>query len=135
MWYTDKYHQKVGPTAIHTTESIPSSLSVTGKLRLEFASDQSHASGSRTVLHVREQLPPLKVVRAFPIPDGGALVHLHNVSGGVLGGDQLTLDVEVGPHAYAQLTSTSATRLYQSRAGMPASTQTNKIRIAQNGLL
>jgi urease accessory protein len=86
-------------------------------------------------LHVREQLAPLKVVRAFPIPDGGALVHLHNVSGGVLGGDQLTLDVEVGSQAYAQLTSTSATRLYQCRPGMPASTQTSNIRIAQDGLL
>jgi urease accessory protein len=86
-------------------------------------------------LHVREQWPPLKVVRAFPIPDGGALVHLHNVSGGVLGGDQLTLDVEVGPHAYAQLTSTSATRLYQCRPGMPASTQTSKIRVERDGLL
>jgi len=80
-------------------------------------------------------LPPLKVVRAFPIPDGGALVHLHNVSGGVLGGDQLTLAVTIGPHAYAQLTSTSATRIYQCRPGLPASTQTSQIHIAQGGLL
>jgi urease accessory protein len=87
------------------------------------------------VLHIREQSPPLKVVRAFPIPDGGALVHLHNVSGGVLGGDQLILDVEVGSYAYAQLTSTSATRLYQCRPDMPASTQTSNIHVAHDGLL
>lgn len=87
------------------------------------------------MLHVREQLPPLKVVRAFPIPYGGALAHLHNISGGVLGGDQLTLDVKVGSYAYAQLTSTSATRLYQCHPDMPASTQTSSIQIAPDGLL
>lgn len=108
---------------------------VTGRLQLAFALDQSYTSGDKTLLHVREQLPPLKVVRAFPIPGGGALVHLHNVSGGVLGGDQLTLDVEVGSHAHAQLTSTSATRIYQCRPGLPASTQTNSIHIARDGLL
>ena len=86
-------------------------------------------------MHVREQWAPLKVVRAFPIADGGALVHLHNVSGGVLGGDQLILDIEVGPHAYAQLTSTGATRLYQCRPSLPASTQTSNIHVEQDGLL
>ena len=28
------------------------------------------------------------MVRAFPLEDGAALVHLHNVSGGLLGGDR-----------------------------------------------
>jgi urease accessory protein len=94
-----------------------------------------HVPEAKTVLHVREQSPPLKVVRAFPIPGGGALVHLHNISGGVLGGDRLALDVEVSPHAYAQLTSTSATRLYQCRPSVPASTQTSCVHVAQGGLL
>ncbi len=111
------------------------SQNVTGKLRLEFTSDQSYKSEAKTLLHVREQLPPLKVIRAFPIPGGGALVHVHNISGGVLGGDQLTLDVEIGSHAYAQLTSTSATRIYQCRPGLPTSTQTNSTHIARDGLL
>jgi urease accessory protein len=114
---------------------LSASQRVTGKLHLQFTSDTVHASETKTVLHVREQLPPLKVVRAFPIPAGGALVHLHNISGGVLGGDQLALDVEVAPHAYAQLTSTSATRLYQCRPGISASVQTNRIQVAQDGLL
>ncbi len=113
----------------------PKSPKVAGKLHLEFVSTQCHTTEGKTVLHVREQLPPLKVVRAFPIPGGGALVHLHNVSGGVLGGDQLTLNVEVGSSAYAQLTSTSATRLYRCRPGMPASTQTSSIHVAHDGLL
>ncbi len=113
----------------------PKSPKVAGTLHLEFVSAQCHTTKGKTVLHVREQLPPLKVVRAFPIPGGGALVHLHNVSGGVLGGDQLTLNVEVGSSAYAQLTSTSATRLYRCRPGMPASTQTSSIHVARDGLL
>lgn len=134
MWYTNfKWREKVGTTAINATlQQLPR---VTGKLHLKFVSDQSQVSGSKTVLHVCEMLPPLKVIRAFPILDGGALVHVHNVSGGVLGGDQLTLDVEVGSYAYAQLTSTSATRIYQCRPGMPASTQYSTVHIAKDGLL
>jgi urease accessory protein len=125
--------EKVGTTTINATSlQLPR---VTGKLHLEFVSDQSQSPGGKTILHVREQLPPLKVVRAFPIADGGALVHIHNVSGGVLGGDQLTLDVEVGSHAYAQITTTSATRLYQCRPEVPASTQSSTVHIAPDGLL
>jgi urease accessory protein len=89
-----------------------------GKLRLHFTRDSEH---QRTQLIVREQCPPLQVIRAFPLSSGGALVHIHNISGGVLGGDQLALDVEVGPGAHAQLTSTSATRLYRSRPETPMS--------------
>src|SRR5437899_12643052 len=83
----------------------------TGKFHLHFTHDQERHS---TQLTVREQHPPLQVIRAFPLATGGVLVHVHNVSGGVLGGDQLVLDVEVGPGAQVQLTSTSATRLYRS---------------------
>ena len=35
-------------------------------------------------------------IRAFPQANGGALVHLHNVSGGVLAGDRLLLQIAVG---------------------------------------
>lgn len=86
-------------------------------------------------MQVHEQKPPLKVIRAFPLPEGGALVHLHNISGGVLGGDSLALNVEVAPGAYAQLTSTSATRLYRSSPQAPTSLQTTEVRIQERGLL
>jgi urease accessory protein len=82
-----------------------------------------------------EQRPPLKVIRAFAQPDGGTLVHLHNISGGVLGGDQLQIEVDVGPHASVQLTSTSATRLYRSRPGTPAAQQWTKAHVQTGGLL
>ena len=77
----------------------------------------------------------MKVIRAFPIVDGGALVHLHNISGGVLSGDSLSLEVDVKQNAYAQLTSTSATRLYRSRVGNGTASQTNMFSIQEGGLL
>ncbi len=49
----------------------------------------------RTVLSASKQEPPLRVVRAFPLDDGAALVHLHNVSGGLLGGDRIELDMRL----------------------------------------
>ncbi|MBA3442209.1 MAG: urease accessory protein UreD [Pyrinomonadaceae bacterium] len=118
------------PTQI---EQQPQTLySVSGRLRLIF--ERGHIAG-RTVLAVCEQQPPLKVVRAFPSGDGGTLIHLHNLSGGVLGGDRLEMIAEVGPEARAQLTSTGATRLYRSRVETPAALQINKISVGENGLL
>ena len=104
---------------------------VEGRLRLHFSIDRER----QTRLMVREQRPPLQVIRAFPISTGGALVHVHNISGGVLGGDQLKLEVEVEPGALAQLTSTSATRLYRSRPGVPAAQQTGTITVREGALL
>jgi urease accessory protein len=82
-----------------------------------------------------EQRPPLRVIRSFPLEEGGALVHLHNLSGGVLGGDELKLEVTVGPGAYAQLTTTSATRIYRSLPHTSMARQTNSIKVEQDGLL
>lgn len=105
---------------------------VKGRLRLCFES----ADGSRpTTLFSSDQQPPLKVVRAFPLRDGGALVHLHNLSGGVLGGDRLSLEVEIGRRAVVQLTSTGATRLYRSRQQSPAAVQVNRISVGEDALL
>ena len=103
-----------------------------GLLRLRFDHD---GNTGRTVLAACEQRPPLRVVRAFPTNDGGALVHLHNVSGGILGGDQLTLAIQVGAGAIAQLTTTGATRLYRSGRGLPVALQVSEITIEEDGLL
>ncbi len=93
------------------------------------------AAGGRTQMRVDTQEPPLKVVRAFRQDNGAALVHLHNVSGGVLAGDRLSLRIDVGPGAAAQVTSTGATRLHRHRAGAPDSEQNMKIDVAESGLL
>jgi urease accessory protein len=86
-------------------------------------------------LKVVEQQPPLQVIRAFPAAEGAVLTHLHNVSGGVLSGDRLSLEFTVGPGAQAQLTSTGATRVYRRREGQPAAVQWISASIAEGGLL
>jgi urease accessory protein len=101
-------------------------------LRLEFERDDVTR---QTVLVASHQEPPLRVVRAFPQEDGAALVHLHNVSGGLLGGDRLALTVSVGAGAVVQITTTGATRIYRPRAGATATTQSNEITVGEGGLL
>lgn len=103
-----------------------------GLLRLRFT--RRHDTGC-TVLHVDAQQPPLRVIRAFELPDDAALVHLHNVSGGVLGGDHLETHVDVAAGARVQLTSTSATRLYRSRADAPNAVQHVTCRVGKDALL
>jgi urease accessory protein len=89
----------------------------------------------RTVLATCIQQAPLRIVRAFPVSDGAALVHMHNLSGGVLGGDRLELEVHAGAHARAQLTSTGATRIYRRREGLPPAIQRTSIKVHEHGLL
>jgi urease accessory protein len=105
---------------------------VDASLRLEFRRD---GETGHTVLAASHQEPPLKVVRAFPLEDDAALVHLHNVSGGLLGGDRLKLAVEIGDEARVQITTTGATRIYRPRAEAPTATQLNEIVVGENALL
>lgn len=92
-------------------------------------------SADRTVLTASRQEPPLRVVRAFPLEDGAALVHLHNVSGGLLGGDSIDLEMRLGQGTRAQVTTTGATRLYRPRAEAPVTSQTNRVIVAEDALL
>jgi urease accessory protein len=79
-------------------------------LELEFA----RQSGVTSFRCVRQE-PPWKVVRGFPLETGGSLVHLNNVSGGILGGDHLRLSARLAAEAEAQITTTGATRVYRPR--------------------
>jgi len=110
---------------------VPSSR-VRARIALDFRRDPS---SGHTVLAASSQAPPLRVVRAFPLEDGSALAHLHNVSGGLLGGDCLALSVGVGAGASVQLTTTGATRIYRSPANSSQTTQETEITVAQDALL
>jgi urease accessory protein len=101
-------------------------------LRLDFARDDF---AGHAVLAASRQEPPLKVVRAFTVQDGAALAHLHNVSGGLLGGDHLALTVDVGARAQVQLTTTGATRIYRPRREALPATQTNEFTLHEDALL
>src|SRR5215469_3600540 len=114
-----------------TQEAAPTTKEqnyVHSSLHLDFAKDPAT---NNTFLAESLQEPPLKVVRAFTLDDGTALAHLHNVSGGLLGGDQLHLRVTLGNQTKVQLTTTSATRIYRHRPGFPATTQRNEITIGE----
>jgi urease accessory protein len=104
---------------------------VSGRLSLDFT---AATDTGRTRMTVREIQQPLKVVRAFDCGDGAALVHLHNVSGGILGGDQFALNFRIGKDARAQITTTSATRVYRARGGEQPAVQHTAVYVEENGL-
>jgi len=116
-------------STFNRAESTPR---VHGRLRLRF---EARGDRNQTILAESEQQLPLRIVRAFQLDDGGSLVHLHNLSGGVLGGDHLDLTVEVGPGAVAQVTSTGATRIYRSRKNAEAAQQRCQIKVEGDGLI
>jgi urease accessory protein len=110
---------------------IPSGR-IRASLRLDFECEKV---SNRTLLASSQQEPPLRVVRAFSVENGSALVHLHNVSGGVLGGDELALRVNIRASARVQITTTGATRLYRPRENAAPASQLNEIHVEENGLL
>jgi urease accessory protein len=120
------------PSTINRADSTPRAQQVYGRLRLRF---EARGDRPQTILTESEQQVPLRIVRAFKLDDGSALVHLHNLSGGVLGGDQLDLTVKVGPRASAQVTSTGATRIYRSRKNAEPAQQRFQISVEDNGLV
>ena len=105
---------------------------INASLDLNFEYD---AARRTTVLAASSQEPPLRVVRAFRLEDGSALVHLHNVSGGLLGGDELAMSLEIGENAQAQVTTTGATRIYRSRADAAPAIQRIHVHVGQNACL
>lgn len=100
-------------------------------LHLAFEAGESGA----TILRVREQQPPWRVVRGFKTPSGETLAHVHNLSGGILDGDALSVQVDVGPRAQAQITSTGATRVYRSRSPSRRASQHMRVNVASDAYL
>jgi urease accessory protein len=88
-----------------------------------------------TILRVKQQQPPWRVVRGFRTPSGETLAHVHNLSGGILDTDSLSWQVDVGPRALAQITSTGATRVYRSRSPESHASQRMHVSIAAGAYL
>jgi urease accessory protein len=91
--------------------------------------------GGETIVRMKQQQPPWRVIRAFQNDAGEALTHLNNVSGGVLDRDDLRLLVDVGPQARAQITTTGAARIYRSRSVGAIARQRTDVTIGEGGLL
>jgi urease accessory protein len=70
--------------------------------------------GGATVLRRCRSILPLQALAPLALDDPASVVSILNPAGGVLGGDRLAIDVTVGPHAHACLTTPSATRVYRT---------------------
>src|SRR5580698_8773395 len=106
-------------------------MAQSSNLHLAFEAD----AGRGTILRVLEQQPPWRVVRGFRTASGETLAHVHNVSGGILDTDSLSWQVDVGPRAQAQITSTGATRVYRSRTPECRATQRMRVNVASDAYL
>jgi len=95
----------------------------------------SETAAPRTILRVKQQRPPWRVVRGFPAPSGETLAHIHNLSGGILDRDALSFQIDVLPGAQAQVTSTGATRIYRSRSPEHSASQIATAEVHERGYL
>jgi len=89
--------------------------------------------GERTVPSLRRHFGPLRIQKHFepePVLCEHVIVH---PPAGIVGGDQLAIDVDVGPAAMTRLTTPGATRWYRS-AGPQARSQLSA-RVGQGGFL
>lgn len=105
-------------------------MPVSNRLKLRFIPD-----GACTRMFVLTQQPPWRAIRAFQNPLGQALVHLHNVSGGILSGDSLHLAIDAARGARVQVTSVGATRVYRHRPGRPVARLSTSVQIGENAML
>jgi urease accessory protein len=106
-------------------------ITVPSQLHLSFEVAETGA----TVLRVKRQQPPWRVVRGFRSPSGETLVHVHNLSGGILDSDVLDCRMDLGAGAQAQVTSTGATRVYRSRSTEGFASQRMHVGIAAGAYL
>jgi urease accessory protein len=91
-----------------------------GTLHLAF----ERTGAATAVVRCRYTLP-LQVLAPLALDDPSAVVSVLNPTGGLVGGDRLDIDVEVGAAAHACLTTPSATKVY--RAGGPPAVQAVRI--------
>ncbi len=106
-------------------------MTASSKLHLSFEVAETGA----TILRVKQQQPPWRVVRGFLAPSGETLAHVHNLSGGILDSDALDFEMDLRAGAQAQVTSTGATRIYRSRSPEGLASQRMHVSIAAGAYL
>lgn len=92
------------------------------------------ARGGRTLLAARAHHGPLRVQRPF-YPEGEGVCHVYilHPPGGMVGGDELVIDVAVGAGASVLLTTPAAGKFYRSNGAVAR--QSHHLRVAQGAML
>ena len=100
-----------------------------GSLQLIYASRENSTHVASSQAHA-----PLKLQRSL-YPEGKAVCHnvILHTAGGIVGGDRLSLDIQLQPQANALLTTASAGKIYRTN-GLTAR-QTTQIKVASGACL
>lgn len=100
-----------------------------GNLQLTYG----YGEGATQIVQSRSQAP-LKVQRPF-YPEGAEVCHsvILHTAGGIVGGDRLSLNLQLQPQAHALLTTAAASKIYRSN-GQEAQ-QTVQINLAKGACL
>ena len=99
-----------------------------GRLALTF-----ERRGTRTIVARCGYTLPLQVLAPMALDDPAAVVSVLNPTGGLVGGDSLAIEIDVGPGAHACLTTPSATKVYRTLAS--AARQDVSFRLARGARL
>ena len=93
-----------------------------------------HKSHGRSVIAKREHVGPLVVQKPF-YPEGDEVCHTYllHPPGGVVGGDQLTVNIEVNSGAHALVTTPASTKFY--RCDDRHARQNQNLTVADNAIL
>ena len=106
----------------------PARVGRDGRLRLAF-----ERRGGRTILARSGWTLPLQVMTPLDLDDPATVVSMLNPTGGLVGGDRLVVEVEVGPDSHACLTTPSATKIY--RTSGPPAVQEVRVRMGPGALV
>jgi urease accessory protein len=82
-----------------------------GLLRLRF-----ERRGPGTVVASSRSTVPLQILAPVDLPDPAAIVSVLNPTGGLVGGDRLTIGVDLATGAHGCVTTPSATKVYRTTA-------------------
>ncbi len=99
------------------------------RLELRF---EGRAGGITRLAHNRHE-GPLRLIKALPLPDGRVQAVIVHPPGGLVGGDRLELDVELGPDARVLCTTPGAQKWYRSPA--EAAVARTRVRVAAGGAI